>query len=84
MVCPYKAITGLVTATLSIIYLSSCCSGEEGKSVSSKKSNDSSSNLKTRSPIQRMLLITVLVIFHLDLFTTGYLRSSVKQLIAMM
>jgi hypothetical protein len=82
MVCPYKATTGLITAMMSILYISSTFQDPEDEKKK-KKTEEAEAKKPTMSPARRMLLVTMLVLFHLDLFTTGYLRTGVKQLIGM-
>jgi hypothetical protein len=79
MVCPYRATTGFITAMLSIFYLHSTYA-DDGmhKAVGNEEHKK-----KPMSPARRMALIVVLVLFHADLFTTGYLRSGVKAGISM-
>jgi predicted histidine transporter YuiF (NhaC family) len=75
MVCPYRATTGFITAVLSIFYLHSTYA-DVGMN---KKLVDNEDHKKTpMARARRMALIAVLVLFHVDLFTTGYLRSGVK------
>ena len=83
MVCPYKATTGLITAIMSILYISSTFQDPEAEKKKKKAQFEEAEAKKPMSPARRMLLVTVLVLFHLDLFTTGYLRTGVKQLIGM-
>lgn len=80
MVCPYKVTTGLITAIMSIIYVQSTFQDDAEKK---KKVEEEGARKSPMSPERRMLLVTVLVLFHLDLFTTGYLRSGVKQLMTL-
>ena len=83
MVCPYKATTGLITAIMSVLFVSSTFANPDAGNSSRKNFNDEAPEAKRQmSPIRRMLVVTLLVLFHLDLFTTGYLRSGVKQLVA--
>jgi cell division protein FtsB len=83
MVCPYRAVTGLVTAFLSIIYLQSTFADENDPNNSKRKEEKSKKNANM-SPARRMALIVVLVLFHVDLFTTGYVRLGVKAGISTM
>eukprot|EP00521_Asterionellopsis_glacialis_P002581 CAMPEP_0195260244 /NCGR_PEP_ID=MMETSP0706-20130129/8463_1 /TAXON_ID=33640 /ORGANISM="Asterionellopsis glacialis, Strain CCMP134" /LENGTH=87 /DNA_ID=CAMNT_0040313935 /DNA_START=51 /DNA_END=314 /DNA_ORIENTATION=+ len=78
MVCPYKLTTGLITAALSIFYVSTTMA--EANDEFSKSSQKNKSQKTPMSPVRRMLVITVLVLFHADLFTTGYVRMGVKHL----
>jgi hypothetical protein len=80
MVCPYRATTGLITAVLSIFYLHSTYADDDGMN---KSGANEELKKKPMSPARRMALIVVLVLFHVDLFTTGYLRSGVKAGITM-
>ena len=87
MVCPYKATCALITTIMSIWYVSSTFADAENTDRKESSSYDdeelSKEKKKPVSPMRRILTIAVLVIFHLDLFTTGYLRMGVKQLIAL-
>jgi hypothetical protein len=75
MVCPYRATTGFITAVLSIIYLHTTYADD---GMNKQLVDNEEHKKKPMSPARRMALIVVLVLFHVDLFTTGYLRSGVK------
>jgi hypothetical protein len=80
MVCPYRATTGFITAVLSMIYLHSTYADD---GTNKKLVDNEDHKKKPMSPARRMALIVVLVLFHVDLFTTGYFRSGVKAGISM-
>lgn len=96
MVCPYKATTGFITAIMSILYVSSTFNNNvDGNNDDDDDTNNNTKNsqkplqqkkkeMMTMSSTKRAIVVTLLVIFHLDLFTTGYLRAGVKQIIGSM
>ena len=80
MPCPYKTCTGLITAFLSMYYIAS--TAEDASSSSSKKEDDKPASSPKKMDLRRTITIALLVLFHIDLFTTGYVRLGVKQLMA--
>ena len=78
MVCPYRLVTGFITASLSIFYLTSTAADAQDGFGGKKEEQ---SKKKPLNPLPRMLLISALIIFHVDLFTTGYLRMGVKHVL---
>ena len=88
MVCPYKATTGLITAMMSMYYITSTMADDPHAAKKNNDDNNTDGELKLeeteakKMSARRALTIALLVLFHVDLFTTGYLRLGVKQLMA--
>lgn len=74
MPCPYKTCTGLITAFLSMYYITA--------TAEDVSKNEKDNKAPKKMDLRRMIIIALLVLFHIDLFTTGYVRLGVKQLIA--
>ena len=86
MVCPYKATCTLFAAIASIFYIRSTF--DEGFSETSYAEDETTTSTKTKkkamSPLRRAVTISLLIVFHIDLMFTGYLRAGVKEGIAML
>ena len=80
MVCPYRLVTGMITAALSILYVSKTLA-EPMEECTEKSTQTEKSVAKPQSSTRRMFIITLLVLFHIDLFTTGYVRMGAKHLL---
>ena len=82
MVCPYRLVTGFITAALSIFYVSRTLADADG-STTNQQNKSGVEHKKTKPPMstaRRSLLIAALILFHIDLFTTGYVRMGAKHL----
>lgn len=84
MVCPYRLVTTAITATLSILYITKTTSPEQCAGAETGKTDDPAS-LKAggrRWTPRTIALVIALVLLHVDLLVTGYLRAGVKDIIA--
>eukprot|EP00526_Cylindrotheca_closterium_P029692 CAMPEP_0113617108 /NCGR_PEP_ID=MMETSP0017_2-20120614/8598_1 /TAXON_ID=2856 /ORGANISM="Cylindrotheca closterium" /LENGTH=89 /DNA_ID=CAMNT_0000526469 /DNA_START=11 /DNA_END=280 /DNA_ORIENTATION=+ /assembly_acc=CAM_ASM_000147 len=87
MVCPYKATCTLFAAMASIFYIRSTFD-EDGFTETSSYAEDGTAKSvqkkKAMSPLRRAVTISLLIVFHIDLMFTGYLRTGVKEGLAML
>lgn len=87
MVCPYKATCTLFAAIASIFYIRSTFdeSGFTETSYSDEDGTEKSvQTKKVMSPLRRAVTMSLLIVFHIDLMFTGYLRAGVKEGLAML
>ncbi|CAJ1945179.1 unnamed protein product [Cylindrotheca closterium] len=86
MVCPYKATCTLFAAMASIFYIRSTFDENDFTETSYAEDGTEKSvqTKKTMSPLRRAVTISLLIVFHIDLMFTGYLRSGVKEGLAML
>ena len=90
MVCPYRLVTTGITAVLSILWIrraTAMPSAEEAhvQSLKSKQGADAGAcedACKRKWTPGTVLLVIALVLLHVDLMFTGYLRAGVKDMIA--
>lgn len=83
MVCPYKVCCTLVSAVLSIFYVASAFADADEQTTLSNKA----AVVPTKKPMsaeRRMITVALLVIFHIDLLFTGYLRAGFKEGVAVL
>ncbi|KAL3939551.1 MAG: hypothetical protein SGBAC_005738 [Bacillariaceae sp.] len=82
MVCPYKATCTLIAAITSIFYIRSTFDEKGFTEISYAEGGDETRELgpkkKPMSPLRRGIIIALLIVFHIDLMFTGYLRAGVK------
>lgn len=82
MVCPYKLTVTTLSAIASIFYIRTL----EPKDEDEKNKGGGTiekTNKTMVSSTRRMIMISLLVILHIDLIFTGYIRAGVKEGIAM-
>lgn len=80
MVCPYRLVTTFFAAVASMFYIRSTFAddviGKSGEGTAMKK--------KVMSSEKRALIVSLLIVLHVDLLVTGYLRAGVKEGFAML
>lgn len=94
MVCPYRLATGMITAGLSIWYVKSTLYNEDDMKSSSDNNDLEGIDLdayldddiekykepkKKVSPLRRAIVIGLLILLHIDILYTGYLRNYAKE-----
>eukprot|EP00307_Rebecca_sp_RCC1486_P004379 CAMPEP_0119412700 /NCGR_PEP_ID=MMETSP1335-20130426/5043_1 /TAXON_ID=259385 /ORGANISM="Chrysoculter rhomboideus, Strain RCC1486" /LENGTH=89 /DNA_ID=CAMNT_0007437451 /DNA_START=59 /DNA_END=328 /DNA_ORIENTATION=- len=83
MVCPYRLVTTAITATLSILYITKATAPEQAGGSEAHKQGDPALKLGARRWTPRTVaLVVALILLHIDLLVTGYLRAGAKDLIA--
>jgi len=95
MVCPYRLATGMITAVMSIWYVKSTLYNDddmksdnnnlEGIDLDAYLNGDDDNIEKYKepkkqvSPLRRAIVIGLLILLHIDILYTGYLRNYAKE-----
>ena len=77
MGCPYTAIKALIGVIIGVLFISSTFAYPDAELK--KKSLPEESKKETTWSTKRVLTTTLVVLFHIDLFTTGYVRAGLEH-----
>lgn len=84
MVCPYRLVTTFFAAVASMFYIRSTFAEDVIDAGSGKSGEGRATKKKVMSSTKRSLIVSLLIVLHVDLLVTGYLRAGVKEGFAML
>jgi hypothetical protein len=84
MVCPYRLVTTFFAAVASMFYIRSTFAEDVIDAGNGKSGEGTAAKKKGMSSEKRALIVSLLIVLHVDLLVTGYLRAGVKEGFAML
>eukprot|EP00980_Cylindrotheca_fusiformis_P004838 scaffold1034_cov127-Cylindrotheca_fusiformis.AAC.19 len=84
MVCPYRLVTTFFAAIASVFYIRSTFAEDDVGGESGKTGDQTVVKKTAMSSQKRALIVSLLIVLHVDLLVTGYLRAGLKEGFAML
>ncbi|KAJ1627372.1 hypothetical protein T492DRAFT_1025732 [Pavlovales sp. CCMP2436] len=82
MVCPYRVVTTAFTAVLSILWIHKATAPPAAVGAAKVDGQPTKQAQPRKWTVGTVLLLSALILLHIDLLVTGHLRAATKGLIA--